>query len=293
MRLAEKKKIRAAGKLQRSSFFIRGFTLLILSVLLVEASLAWLSINDRAQGNNMGVSVDYDRFYVEQGYYKYNINESGVDFFSSLTNINFNQYDLVFRSRNRYTPIVAALKMTGEDLASSGTITIQIRRDANVPATYVDDEDEEHLSHIFSNIMRVTAFVGASYYSSNNETLFNNIDTTSNYEAARAQTGNTSNSKVFTTATINNDQLDTVSKNDISISVSYDSSDFVTINDISTLIVYLYITYDEGYDGSDYNGLIGTYIQTSESMSISSAGDISDTSVKFENDLVSIKVNHS
>lgn len=293
MRLAEKKKIRAAGKLQRSSFFIRGFTLLILSVLLVEASLAWLSINDRAQGNNMGVSVDYDRFYVEQGYYKYNINDSGVDFFSSLTNINFNQYDLVFRSRNRYTPIVAAIKMTGEDLASSGTITIQIRRDANVPATYVDDEDEEHLSHIFSNIMRVTAFVGASYYSSNNETLFNNIDTTSNYEAARAQTGNTSNSKVFTTATINNDQLDTVSKNDISISVSYDSSDFVTINDISTLIVYLYITYDEGYDGSDYNGLIGTYIKTSESMSISSAGDISDTSVKFENDLVSIKVNHS
>ena len=292
MRLAEKKRIRAAGKLQRSSFFVRGFTLLILSILLIESSLAWLGINNDITGSNIGVAVDYDKFFVEQGYYKYNINENGVEYFSSLTNIDFNQYDLVFRSRNRYTPIVATIKMTGEDLASSGTITIQIRRDSNVVATYVEDE-EEHLSHIFSNIMRVTAFVGAEYYDSDIGELFNNVDTIENYNAAREQTRTTSNSKVFTVATMDDDQLGTVTKSDIEFNVSYTSEDFVTINGVSTLIVYLYITYDEGYDGTNYNGLIGTYIKTSESMSISASGDITDTSIKFENDLVSIKVNHS
>lgn len=292
MRLAEKNQVDAAGKMLRSSFFLRGITLIVLFIGLVGASLAWTALNDQANSGNIGVSVDYDRFFVEQGYYKYNVNEGRVDYYSSLVGIDFNQYDLVFRSRNRYTPIVAAIRMTGDDLADSGTVTIQIKRDSSISAMF-EENSTNHLSHYFTNIMRVTALVGSSFYSSDNDTLFNNVDTNTNYEAARAQTGNTTNSKVFTTAELSNDQLVSVTKSDIEFNISYTSSDFVTINGKSTLIVYLYITYDEGYDGVDYNGLIGTFIKTSDSMSIISTGDISDTSIKFENDLMSIKVYHS
>ena len=129
MRLAEKKWIRAAGKLQRSSFLFRGLTLLVLSVLLVSASFAWMAMNNDTKSSNMGMNVDYDKFFVEQAYYKYNAKDQHVEMYPGLTDVQFNQYDLVFRSRNRYTPIVATLMMTGTDLDEEGTIDILIKRD--------------------------------------------------------------------------------------------------------------------------------------------------------------------
>ena len=204
----------------------------------------------------------------------------------------FNQYDLVFRSRNRYTPIIATLLLTGEDLdKDGGMITIQIERDSTIPS-FVTENESKRLSQYFSSIMRVTAMINREYYSTSADTLFNNVDS-SNYTTIRAYTGNNTNSKVFTNATVNGNTLTAVVKTDISISITYGSEDFNTIDGEETLIVYLYITYDEGFNGSNYLGLVGTYQATSESLSIGASGSLDDNSITFSNDLVAIKVSHS
>lgn len=293
MHLSERVKDAVVRKARRSSLFFRLIVLIVLGISLITSTVAWVSMNFNTDSKNMNVAVDYDRFFVESCYYKYNVNDSKVDYTENMTGITFNQYDLVFRSRNRYTPIIAAIKMHGEDIDPSGTITVEIMRDESIDPTYLDDQNKEHLSVYFTSIMRVTAMVGASYYSSDPDTLFNNIDTNTVYNTTRARTGDTALSKVFTTATENDGVLSNVSKHNIVFEVDYTSSDFVTIDGRSTLIIYLYITYDEGYTGTDYNGLLGIYQKTTEALSISSTGDITDTSVQFENDLSGIKVSHS
>ena len=306
MRLADKTKTDAAGKTRQSSFVIRLISFVLLTLSLTTSTLAWIGLNADDQSNRMNMNVDYDRFYVEASYYKYNPKEQVVESSASLIDIDFNQYDLVFRGRNRYTPIIAAIKITGEDLPKdSGTITIQINRDSSISGSYVGSDGVLRMAEKFSTIMRVTAMVGAGYYSSNSTTLFNNIDTNTNYNDIRALTGDHQLSKVFTTVTTSSAtpssstiELTSVTSHDISIDIDYTSSDFVDVDGDSereSLFVYLYITYDEGYNGSSrtYNGLLGIYQRTSDTMGISAGGDIKDTSVLFENDLISIKVSHS
>ncbi|MBO6020288.1 MAG: hypothetical protein J6P88_03790 [Clostridia bacterium] len=149
--------------------------------------------------------------------------------------------------------------------------------------------------------MRVTPYVGAAYYSSTAETLYANVDSAVNYEYARSLSGNVDaengqpQSLVFTDVTMNGDLINTVEKEDyIDIEISYEISDFVWDNGVLTLIVYLYITYDEGYhvtgSGTEYNGLLGIYQKTTETGSISAGGDITDQSIRFQNDLFYIKV---
>ncbi|MCR5458002.1 MAG: hypothetical protein K6F14_07990 [Clostridiales bacterium] len=301
MRLADKQKKDAAGNIRQSSFVLQLISLVLLTACFVTSTLAWVSLNENNQSNQMKMNVDYDKFYVEATYYKFNAKEQVVESSSNLTDIHFNQYDLVFRSRNRYTPIVAAIKMTGEDLPKeSGTIGLLISRDASVSGSQEDSNGVLKMAQNFSTIMRVTAFVGESYYSSDSKTLFKKVDSEINYSQARAQTGNVSNSKIFTSV----DVIDSngtmifreVNCRDIQIDISYTSSDF---NDVDgdgikeSLFVYLYITYDEGYDGTNYNGLLGLFQKTSDTLGISATGDISEQSLLFKNDLISIKVSHS
>ena len=301
MRFSWKSQFSAMGKKQQLSLVFRLIAMIVTFAMLITTIFAWTSLNKDTNSDNMDMSIEYDLFFVEPTYYKYNVKDERVETSSDLTSINFNPYDLVFRSRNRYTPIVVAIKMTGEDLnKSGGTITIQINRNESLSGYDTDGEGKMHLSHIFTSIMRVTAYVGSSYYSDTPQTLFENVDSTDHYSAARAQVTETGNSKLFTSATMENQndgyRLTGITKKNVTISVDYTSSDFNTIDGEQTLFVYLYFTYDEGYttinDALDYYGLLGKYQKTSESLSLGS-GDITDTSIKFENDLVSIRVSHS
>jgi len=300
MRLADKTKRDAAGKKRQSSFVIQLISLVFATICMVTSTMAWIGLTTQNDINRMNMNVDYDRFFVEKAYYKYDAKNQTVLYYEGLSDVKFNQYDLVFRSRNRYTPIVATLLLTGDDLKDEGTIYVTIQRDSSINPFVVDGNGKKHLTNTFSSIMRVTALVGSEYYSSNENLLYSSVDN-SYYSAVRLYTGNvagSSPSKVFTTASISTindvEVLDNASKTDIEISIDYDSGDFVTIEGISTLIVYLYLTYDEGYNESTkkYDGLVGMYQRTSEALGITS-GDIADQSIEFENDLVSIKVAHS
>ncbi|MBP5428673.1 MAG: hypothetical protein J6Z04_05255 [Clostridia bacterium] len=289
--LTKNQKLKLIGSFAATAFL--GFVVVLVVFLYLNPSLGWFSTNRTVNGNGVGVEVGYDDFYVNAIYYQYDPKESAVVSSSDLSDIQFNPYDLVFRSRNRYTPVIAALKMTGNDLLSSGSLTIRINRNTTADKNgYVVDENtgRMHLTEYFTSIMRVTPYVGAAYYSSTAETLYANVDSAVNYEYARSLTGNVDaengqpQSLVFTDVTMNGDLINTVEKEDyIDIEISYEISDFVWDNGVLTLIVYLYITYDEG-------GLLGIYQKTTETGSISAGGDITDQSIRFQNDLFYIKV---
>lgn len=300
--LTKNQKLKLIGSFATTAFL--GFVVVIVVVLYLNPSLGWFSSNRSVSGNGAGAEVEYDDFYVNAVYYLYDPKESAVVSSSDLSDIHFNPYDLVFRSRNRYTPVVAALKMTGDDLPSSGRLTIRINRNTTADADgYVVDENtgRTHLTEYFTSIMRVTPYVSAAYYSSVAATLYANVDSTVNYEYVRSLTGNVDaengqpQSLVFTDVTMNGNLIASVEKEDyIDIAISYSSGDFVIDNGVSTLIVYLYITYDEGYrttlSGTEYNGLLGIYQKTTETGGISAGGDITDQSIQFQNDLLYIKV---
>lgn len=300
--LTKSQKLKLIGSFATTALL--GFVVVIVVVLYLNPSLGWFSTNRSVSGNGAAIKVEYDDFYVNAVYYRYDPKESVVVSSSDLSDIHFNPYDLVFRSRNRYTPVVAALKITGDDLPESGRLTIRINRNtvADEDGYEVDENTgRTHLSEYFTSIMRVTPYVGAAYYSSVAATLYANVDSTDNYEYVRSLTGNVAatnaqpQSLVFTDVTMNGDLISEVAKEDyIDIEISYTKGDFVKDNGVDTLIVYLYFTYDEGcrttLSGTEYDGLLGIYQKTTETGGISAGGDITDQSIHFQNDLSYIKV---
>ena len=244
------------------------------------SSYGWHASNNKTDSVGMNVGVNENSFNANFEYLQYDVKQESYLISSDLSNIDFNPYDLVFRSRNRYTPVVIRIGISGSELQSSGQVTVTIRRDTTKPATEIIN-NKIYMSRFCTSVMRFTPYIG-DYYSSTTSTQYTNIDTDSHFNACRALVGDdASGSQVFTTVNRTGNAIDSIVKdNSISFSFAYTSSNIV--ND--TLYVFIYITYDEGYNGSAYNGLTGVYQSTS------GLTTIGDTSVEFVNDLSSIKV---
>ena len=308
--LTKSQKMKLIGSLASTAFL--GFMIVIALVILLNPSLGWFSTNKQVSEAGMGVRVGYDDFHVSATCYQYDPKAEEVRSFSDLSEIDFNPYDLVFWSRNRYTPVVVALKVTGNSLPESGELRVRITRDlsADPEGFSTDQGGHKHLIEVFSSVMRVTAYVGKSYYSDSAETLYSRVDSTAHYDYVRSQTGNVNEyasnaqpqSVVFTAVEMIQDSnlIRSVTKAGyVDISVRYNNEDdFVTEDGVSTLIVYLYVTYDEGYTVqtqqgatvTSNKGLLGIYQKTTETGSIAAGGDITGQSIQFENDLTQIRV---
>ena len=308
--LTKNQKLKLIGSF--TSTAIIGIVVVIALVLFLNPSLAWFSYNKQVSGTGMGVRVGYDDFHVSATCYQYDPKKSKVKTFSDLSEIDFNPYDLVFSARNRYTPVVVALKITGASLPSKGTVNVRITRDlsADPEGFSTDQGGHKHLIEVFSSVMRVTAYVGKSYYSDSAEMLYSQVDSSAHYDYVRSQTGNVNEyasnaqpqSVVFTAVEMIQDSnlISSVTKAGyVDISVRYNNEDvFVTEDGVSTLIVYLYVTYDEGYTVqtqqgatvTSNKGLLGIYQKTTETGSIAAGGDITGQSIQFENDLTQIRV---
>lgn len=265
---------------------LAGSLAVVMLVTCLTGTLAWFARNSKTDNSGMGLRSDVTDFNVSFSYYKNDIANETYAVSSNLSSIEFNQYDLVFRSINRHTPIVVRMAMQGADLASSGTITATITRNTAIPATRVVGNHIE-MNDFCSSVMRFTPYIGASYYSSNAETQYKNIDTDGHFNAVRALTGSSASSKVFTAVTLTNNAIaqagDVVKQDQIALSYTYTAEDFVD----GVLYAYIYITYDEGYDNGTYSGLTGIYQRTS---GITAIGELSAT---FGNDFLDISVTHS
>ncbi|MBP5466373.1 MAG: hypothetical protein J6Y43_02275 [Clostridia bacterium] len=275
-------------KSQKAKLITRAASALFLSVLLIFAvityfnsSFGWFSRNKDVKGSGMGVNITQNNLDVEFEYLMYNVRSETYMSVNNLSDMEFNQYDLVFRSRNHLTPVVVRLAVNNGNLSAIGTLIVSIYRDTTKPTTETVG-NKTQMSAFSSSVMRFTPFIGPTYYNADAETQFKNIHT-DNFTATNALTGDdeTSGSQVFTHVDYTGSTVNSVRKDDsLSFTFDYTQNDFVN----GKLYVYVYITYDEGYNSGDYNGLTGIYSSTAGLTAIGAE------SVTFINDLVSIKV---
>lgn len=283
-----------------TSMILLGLFVLFVTLLYLNSAFGWFAMNEEVDGNGMAVTAYQDDVEAEYSHYFYDAkNATGVGQ-NSIDDIQVPQYDLIFRQRNRYTPAVIRVALTGEeDLPQSGTIALTIGR--NLAASITTDEGRTiangstlpALNDLFSSLMRLTIVKGAGIYSDDPTTLYRNIDNlpygnnSTLYEVIKSQTVNDSTTNVFTTVTGDEGDPDRYTKADsVTLSIDYTAADW---NDMDgdgvneTLNVYVYVTYDETLL-REY----GAYDATLNG-DITSVGQV----IKLNNDLLTIAASHS
>lgn len=267
-----------------SALFL-GVLVVFALIIYFNPSYGWFSRNAATNGSGMNLQVKQNNLDVDFAYFAYDVNDEEYTSGTDLSEIEFYQYDLVFRSRNKDTPVVLRFAVSKSSLPETGTLRATIYRDTTKPAETTDGNDKKHMSAFSSSVMRFTPYIGSAYYAAGAEAQYTNVHTDGNFAAIRALTGDdpTTGSKVFTAVNYTGSTVNTVIKDDsITLEYEFDQDDF----NGDVLYAYVYITYDEGYsDGEhEYNGLTGVYSKTS---GISAIGQESTT---FTNDFLSVKV---
>ena len=256
----------------------------ILLVFVSGYSFGWFAINKNISLSDVDMRVKRGTISVDFEYFMYDMNSQMYVSADDLSSIEFNQYDLVFRSRNEYTPIVIRLAIRKGDLPARGTLVASIYRDTTKPATETVNHSTQ-ISAFSSSVMRFTPFLGEAYYNANVATQFTNVHNP-NFATVRTLVSDddASGSQVFTAVDYNDSTVNNVRKKSVvSLEFPYAQEDF----DGDTVYAYIYVTYDEGLDGGNYRGLMGIYLKTAGLTSINT------DSVQFSNDFVSIGVTFS
>ena len=295
--LTKHQKLNVIGKIVMLALL--GLFVLVVTLLYLNSAFGWFAQNEEVDGNGMAVTAYQDDVEAEYSHYYYDAkNAVGVGR-NSIDDIQVPQYDLIFRQRNRYTPAVIRVALTGEeDLPQSGTIALTIGR--NLAASITTDEgtiangsELPALNNLFSSLMRLTIVKGAGIYSDDPTTLYRNIDNlpygnnSTLYEVIKSQTANDSTTNVFTTVTGDEGDPDRYTKADsVTLSIDYTAADWNDMDGDSvneTLNVYVYVTYDETLL-REY----GAYDATLNG-DITSVGQV----IKLNNDLLTIAASHS
>ncbi len=266
--------------------------LLTLVVMLPVSVFAWMATNRSLDGDGMDMSMEYDDAVALFDVYKYNVKtsqgttvENSVPL--SLSNVDFNQYDMIFEVRNRYTPIFARMQIFKiNKMPEAGTLTLTLTRD-----TSNGDATATSLNSYTSSIIRFTAKVDHTYdeqHDSDTPATFYNYVDNQLYEVTLGYAGNeahdeggsyTNASRCFTTFVTSGDTTTYTKAKTITLSMTYTAGDWDTNDDgYQVLNVYLYMTYD--------TGLIEKYIADNDMSTMSIGADIVD----FTNDFVSVKI---
>ncbi len=263
--------------------------LLSILVLFASVSYAWLSVNRIVEQENILMNLENDDTTASYSVYKYNIkqgigkNTDDEGNLLTISDVNFNPYDLIFTSRNRYTPVFARVEVKRHSsMPKSGTINLTITRKLDY-----NDSVSSELSKYSSSLIRFTAIVNNTY-DENPNTLYNAIDgamyeNTKNYVTTANDTSTHDYddfSKSFVTAQQSGDVYTFTKSETITLEMTYEESNWSMIDGSETLNIYLYMTYDEG--------LIDLYKKTSE-LKIEVG---KEKIVDFVNDLETIKVSY-
>ncbi len=253
---------------------------LIISVV-STVSLAWVANNRNSLSNGMSAEADEgDDTVLSFKYYQHDrvnpVVTKTVSDGSGIT-IDFNQYDMIFLARNRYTACIIEIELERHEyIAEEGTVQIYIARDTSKGTA-------TQLSDYSSSMMRFTTFIDQDVtYSDDATELYETVDT-KYYNTVKGYTvlNNTApeNSKTFTSVTkISDDEYSYQKVNGIEINIDYTASDWT---DEGKLHCYLYVTYDEG--------LIERYRHEKNLSSLSVGGNI----ITFENDFTNISVTYT
>ncbi len=241
----------------------------------VGITFAWINYNDLvySQGNEM--SLEFIDTVASYEVYKYDIDsELGVKTdksgnLLSVADITFNQYDLIFIPRNKYTPIFARIQIEKNDsMLSSGHISITISRDMSINQNKI-------ISDYSSSVIRFSGYI-CNLYDEDPNILYQDV---SQIMGSLVDNNNEKfDSNVFVSKDENNNYI---KENNIYLSMKYDENDFIVIDNKEILNVYLYMTYD--------TTLINYYKEENDMSDVTFGNNF----VEFANDFKSIKIGHS
>ena len=261
--------------------FVRCVALLLMfASLLTSASVAWIVFNKQADSEGMDMSLVVDDTTASYLVYMYDTKlEKGVTEINGvpidITSIDFNQYDTIFKSRNKYTPVFAKIEIVRvNSMPRSGTVTATVKR-SNISSS---TEFSEHAS----SVMRFTGLI-STLNDSDPAKLYTNIEALLyNEVAAYGLNYSAPDSKTFTTATLGQNGEYTYSKEEeITLTLTYKESDWLINGDGNEFLnFYLYMTYD--------GGLVNRY-QTDNNMT---SIVLEESVVEFANDFSEISVSY-
>lgn len=274
------------------------FTLMAVVVafsMLVVTSFAWFTLNRKTDVGDMGMGLAVDDTAVVYEAYMYDLkNRVGTDKDAdgnllNITNIDLNQYDTIFRAQNKYTPVVARIKIVrNESMPLAGKVYITINRENK-------DAEGDSLTAYTSSIVRFTSFImsdksdltttddGKIVPITEPDTLYSLISTKERYNTVEDYKGNGySNSKTFVTVNGEGAGHTHGKTTTLTIETEYTNSDwYINTEGHQTLNVYLYITYDVQ--------LVECYMDEKAGGSLS----LDDNSVFFDNDMKKVSVSYS
>lgn len=272
-------------------------SIFITSIIFATVTFAWLYSNRNVDSLNSNMSLYFDDTTAEYEVFRYDITTSrgttkdaaGVDL--DISNVDLNQYDLIFLKRNRYTPIFARVEITRlQSMPLSGKVYLTVTRtshdDANTTSASADP-----MGNYASSVMRFSGWVSQSYdpdpaalYTLIDNELYETIVVDKTYG------GNAKlDSDVFTTATGSQGNRTYTKADYITLEMTYGSDDWVskTINEgtenqktVQVLNIYLYISYDVE--------LINYYVEEHNM----AATQIGANLVEFTNDIDVLRVSY-
>ena len=281
--------------LKKNRVLFTAMAVVVAFSMLVVTSFAWFTLNRKTDVGDMGMGLAVDDTAVVYEAYMYDLkNRVGTDKDAdgnllNITNIDLNQYDTIFRAQNKYTPVVARIKIVrNESMPLAGKVYITINRENK-------DAEGDSLTAYTSSIVRFTSFImsdksdltttddGKTVPITEPDTLYSLISTTARFKTIEAYKGNEyPNSKTFVTVNGEGAGHTHGKTTTLTIETEYTNSDwYINTEGHQTLNVYLYITYDVQ--------LVECYMDEKAGGSLS----LDDNSVFFDNDMKKVSVSYS
>ena len=296
--------------------------------LVIISSFAWLTLNRKTGVGQMGMSLAVDDTSAVYEAYMYDletgqgtnlhkeivVDENGNTTVKTepltVTNIDLNQYDTIFKAQNKYTPVFARIKITrSEAMPTAGKIYITIERESKT-TEQMDKEKEGLLTEYTSSIVRFTGFVIPdkadrdveenarskgedpidALYNFINSSIIDEVNQKTRFEVVEDYKGN---EYAYSRTFVSSEPLEKATgtkdhthkkTNSITIEVEYSSNDWYVVVDngamLEILNVYLYMTYDPN--------LIDCYMEDHGGGALS----LDDKFIDFENDMTRVTVSY-
>lgn len=108
--------------------------LVALSVILTGTTgLAWFIKNRQTDESGLKTQVDYDDIEMSTVFYKYNIKNAAAAEYGDISEIAFNAYDDIFKSKNQYSSILIKITLEGTAISTEGgTLNLIVERDTSL-----------------------------------------------------------------------------------------------------------------------------------------------------------------
>ena len=201
----------------------------------VAGTYSWFTSKTQEALSSTNFSIYADDLGIEHSIYKYDTtSDSPARLINSdANNFKLNQYDVVFKERNKYNALYVELFITGSNLADSGTITLKLERDTSKPVM----DENDYLSNCFTSVTKFA--VGGNgliqngiYDPASVDNTWDNLNTVFLDEDLDGHLTTQSFTSGTTGSYVKQDYLE--------FTLNYTSNDYLN----GRLVIYLYINYN-------------------------------------------------